>query len=152
MYSKEESKNLRTDFWQGFKHYSSPKRRAVDLPKKWMLNKTGIKSVQLKFDIDRNRAFAGVEIHNSDIDKHQIYYHKFVSLKVLLEQELGFPLVWEELCLNDTEKEISRVYRQIDNVDIYDKKCWEKVYAFFVETMLPLEQFFIEYRDFIGDV
>lgn len=152
MYSKDESKELRTLFWHEFQRYSSPKRRAVDLPKRWMLDKTGIKAVSLKFEIDRQCATVGLEIYASDVDRHQAFYHKFVSLQNLLEAELPHKLIWEDLYTNSVGKEVSRIYRQLDGVDIFRRSCWEEVFLFFLETMLPLELFFIEYREFIKDV
>ncbi|NOR87614.1 MAG: DUF4268 domain-containing protein, partial [Bacteroidales bacterium] len=69
MYTKEEEKNLRTSFWEGFHKYSSPKRRKLGKPRKWMMQSTGIKAIDLKFHIDSKLASVGIDVVVKSLDR-----------------------------------------------------------------------------------
>ena len=49
MFTKEEAKEIRVKFWEGFKRYCKRKH----IYRKWVLTGVKIPSVQLKFYVDR---------------------------------------------------------------------------------------------------
>ena len=52
MWSKEEAKELKINFWNGFKRYCSKHK----IYRKWVLTGVKIKSTQLKFYADEQKA------------------------------------------------------------------------------------------------
>jgi len=62
MYSKEESKKLKKEFWTKFGGFSQKKRLSLGLKKKWISHYTGINCLSLKFDFEKNKALVGIEI------------------------------------------------------------------------------------------
>jgi hypothetical protein len=66
MFSKEEAKALRLEFWNRFKAMSEQERRKRGFKKTWMLKQTGIKGLSLRFDVDREHVAVGYEIFFKD--------------------------------------------------------------------------------------
>ena len=95
MFSKEEAKKLREEFWDQFKHISAGKRTRKKMPGYWMLDHTGIKALNLRFHVDREVAQVGIDLETRNMDKRIELYEKLESLKKLLEEAMESPLKWE---------------------------------------------------------
>lgn len=149
MYSKEEAKALRVEFWDRFGGYSGLRRRQKGKPAKWILDRTGVKGLNLKFHIDRHCAQTGFEIETTDMDRRLELFDKLESMKKLLEKSMKGELIWEVDYIRENGKSVSRIYTKLDNVDIYNRDTWPDVFKFFYSNMTKLEAFFEEYRDFL---
>lgn len=140
MFSREESKQIRQQFWIFFdKRY----------PRKWLLYNTGIKDVVLKFDFDTKKASVAIECTATDEVIRGYYFEKLTSLRNLLLTEVSQELVFEEHHLLESGKEISKIYVEKKSVNIHRKTDWPDVFDFLNEYMEKLEIFFLEYKDFI---
>ena len=149
MYSKEEAKSLRMEFWERFRNYSSIRRRQKGKPEKWTMEQTGIKALSLRFSIDRKSAMVGIDLDTSNMDKRVELYDKLESLKTLLEKAMKQELIWEVDFKRENGKSVSKIYTRLDGVDIYNKECWPDVFKFFYTNMMKLESFYLEYKDFL---
>ncbi len=149
MYSKEEAKQLRESFWLEFRKYSAPKRKRLGKPKKWMMQNTGIKALDLKFDINKIKASVGIDITSKSIDKRLEYWNKLLGLKNILINDYHLNMEWDDMYELDNGKDIIRIALSLEDVNIFDKNTWEKVYPFFFENMIQLEDWLEEYRDII---
>lgn len=149
MFSKEEAKSLRLEFWERFKNYSAIRRKQKGQPGRWMMEKTGIKALNLKFNIDREIAIVGIDIETLNLDKRLEMFDKLESLKALLEESIKTELTWEVDYTRENGKSISRIYTSMKDVDIYNKDCWPDVFKFFYTNMMKLEAFYNEYKDFL---
>lgn len=149
MFSKEEAKKLREEFWDQFKHMAASRRVRKKLPGNWMLDKTGIKALNLRFHVDRKVAQVGIDLETRNMDKRIELYEKLESLRKLLEEAMESPLVWELEYIRENGKSVSRIYLQIEGVDIYKRDTWTEAHKFMYTNMIKLEEFFQEYRDFL---
>lgn len=140
MYSREESKKVRQEFWTSFgKNY----------PRKWILYNTRIKDFSLKFTFTRKIAEVSIDLDASDEILRQYYYEKLQSLQTILKDEYLPDAVFAEAYELEHGKIISRVYVTKEGVNIHNKKQWPEVQEWLAEKMNALEMFFLEYRDFI---
>lgn len=140
MYSKEESRKLREDFWVSF---------GKSFPRKWILYDTKIKGLSFKFHFDTNKALVALDLED-DLENRIKYWEKLQSLKSILKTEFLPKAVFEEVYHLENGKEISRVYVPLNSkVSIHNKNTWREVMEFFYETMGHFELFFQEYRDFM---
>ena len=140
MFSKEESKKIRQEFWIFF-----GKRH----PRKWLLYNTKIKDVVLKFSFDTKKAIVSMDSCATDPVIRAYYFDKFESLKLILKEEVSQDLIFDKAYTLESGKIISRVYSQRDGVSIHNKNTWPEVFNFFNEEMQLLETFFLEYQDII---
>ncbi len=140
MFSKEESRKLREDFWISF---------GKSFPRKWILYDTKIKGFSFKFYFDTNVALVVLDLED-DLENRINYWEKLQSLKSILKNEYLPNAIFEEDYILENGKDISRIYVSIDqNVSIHNKNTWRDVMEFFNKNMILFEQFFEDYRDFM---
>jgi len=149
MFSKEKAKEIREEFWDSFKQLSSGRRAGKGLPGNWMLAQTGIKALNLRFHVDREVAQVGIDLETRNMDKRIELYEKLESLKKLLEEAMESPLIWELDYIRENGKSVSRIYLQLEGVDIYKRETWPGAFQFMYKNMMKLEEFFMEYKDYI---
>lgn len=148
MYSKEESKALREEFWDRFKSLSRRKRLRKKLPSDWVLSQTGIKALNLRFHVDRQVVQVGIDLETRNMDRRLELFEKLESVKKILEKAMQEPMIWELDYIRENGKSVSRIYQQLEEVDIYNRDTWSTAHSFMYDRMIKLETFFLEYRDF----
>ncbi len=140
MFSKEESRKIRQEFWTSF---------GKSFPKKWLLYNTKIKDMSFKFSFDRKKAFVSLDIEDDRLEKRIELWEKVISLKTILTRDYIKDLEFDDSFILDNGKEISRVYIELNNVSIHNKNTWQETMEFFNENMTFFEAFFWEYQDFL---
>lgn len=151
MYSKEELKYLKTDFWEGFGAYCAELPAFTGRKSKFLLYNTKMKGVELKFDATRNAALVILEINHSNADKRFELYEKFETYKVLVEQEFENGLIWDFAFVRECGTEVCRIYSQKTGIDIHRRKHWPEFYEFMAPEMLKLENAFRLVKEAIED-
>ncbi|MGY5850916.1 DUF4268 domain-containing protein [Salegentibacter sp. F14] len=141
MFSKEESKKLRQQFWTSF---------GLVYRTKWILYDTKQKEIQLKFTFNRKLAQVSLDVIDPDELVRAYYFEKLLSLKQILWKEYLPNAVYEDTYELPEGKLISRVYVQMDGVNIHNRQHWPEVMKFLNDNMLKLEAFFTEYRDYLS--
>lgn len=139
MFSREESRKLREEFWISF---------GKSYPKKWILYKTKIKGLSLKFSFDVKKAMVSIDVEG-DLGQRIDLWEKLISLKSILLEDYWPKAIFDEYHILDNQKEISRVYVALDNVSIHNKNTWLETMKFLSENMFKIEAFFEDYRDIL---
>lgn len=140
MFSKEESKRLREEFWTSF---------GKSFPRKWILYNTKLKGFSFKFHFDTKSALVALDLED-DLEYRIKYWDKLQSLKSILTEDFLPELLFDETYVLENGKEISRIYLPLNKkVSIHDKNSWREVMVFFNKTMDQFEAFFEAYKDFI---
>ncbi|EDP70173.1 hypothetical protein FBALC1_11587 [Flavobacteriales bacterium ALC-1] len=140
MFSKEESRLLRQDFWTSF---------GKSFPRKWLLYNTKIKGVAFKFHFDNKSALIALDLED-DLNNRINCWEKLVALKGILKSDYLPDALYEEEFYLDNGKEISRIYLLLEQkVSIHNKNSWRDVMEFFNANMILFEAFFEEYKDII---
>lgn len=146
MWSKEEIKEWSINFWSGFKQYC-PKH---NVHRKWVLTGVKIKSTQLKFYADEQKALVLFQIdHKNDLRRYEIY-ECFLSYRKLMAADCGEELQWNEDYAGMGGRALSVIYFELAGVNMYNPEDREKIYAFFARKMPLLEEVYWEYRDLIN--
>ncbi len=142
MYSREEAKEVRQQFWTMFgKRYD----------RKWMLYDTKMKDLQLKFSFEDNRAMVALDLVHDESFYRDYYFDKLERFKAIMQDEISSELIFDNNYQLESGKIISRIYVMLEGVKIQKKTDWPRVYEFFYEHMDKLERFFEEYREFIEE-
>ena len=140
MFSKEESRQIREEFWTSF---------GKSFPRKWILYNTKIKGFSFKFNFDTKKAFVSLDIEDN-LESRIKYWEKLMALKSILLEDYLPDAIFEEEHFLDNGKEISRIYLPLEaKVSIHNKNSWRETMEFFNETMNLFEAFFEEYKDVI---
>jgi len=138
MFSKEESRLLREEFWTSF---------GKSFPRKWILYNTKLKGFTFKFHFDTKSALVALDLED-DLENRINYWEKLTALKSILTEEFLPNAIFEEAYILENGKEISRIYVTLNQkVSIHNKNTWQKTMEFFNENMSLFEAFFEEYKD-----
>lgn len=137
MFSKEESKQLRQDFWTSF---------GKSFPKKWIRYNTKVKGLVFRFHFDLQKAMISMDVEHSDLETRIELWEKIISLKSILKDEFLPQAIFEDYFLLENGKEISRVYIEKNQVSIHNKNTWQETMAFLNNNMISFENFFCEYE------
>lgn len=149
MYTKEQAKEVRMLFWSDFKMYSKKAGRKMT---SWVLKKTQMREVQLKFDITPSGAFVMLQIDHKFDDRRIEIYNRFVKYKMVIDETCGEELIWDPHYFMEGHKEISVIYYFLDGVNVYDKEQWPKIFAFFMSKMNLLEISFLDVKDVVKSI
>jgi len=138
MFSKEESKKLRQDFWTAF---------GKSYPRKWILYNTKIKGLQFKFHFDLKKALVSLDVETDDLEKRIALWEKLLILKSILHAEAFLPeAIFDDSYLMKNGKEISRVFVEKVGVSIHNKNSWRETMVFLNLHMEKFEDFFEDYK------
>jgi len=141
MFSKEESAQLRKEFWTSF---------GKSFPRKWILYNTQIKDFSFKFVADKNQALVCLDIESFDKNKNQLLFEQVLELKDILIEDYLPDIIFDEIYVLDHGKIIHRVYvKYIGEFNIHNKNTWQNTFVFFKEAMNQFELFYEDYEDFI---
>ena len=87
MFSKEESTQLRKEFWTSF---------GKSFPRKWLLYNTKIKGFAFKFQADRKKATVCLDFEHPDEIANELLYDQLLSLRKILETEYLPEVIYDE--------------------------------------------------------
>lgn len=143
MYSKEETQQLKREFWIAF---------AEKYPRKWLLYDTKIKDFAFKFYVDNKKAQVLIDIEPRNDQKRIAYFEKLEALKTILGEEFVTDLVFEKNYYLENGKTISRIWVEKSGVSVSNRNYWDTIFDFFNEKMAALELFYAEYDEFIKSI
>lgn len=149
MYTIEQENLIRKEFWQVFLAKSAVFRRKNGKPKSWLLQRTGIKGVHLKFVVTRQVAKVMVEINRKRDDERFALFVKFEQIRKIFEERTGEGLIWDALAEDESKHEVCRIYWELPDVDFATREQWPLIMNFMTEKMTRLEDAFVEYSDFV---
>ncbi len=140
MFNKEESRQIRQEFWTSF---------GKSFPRKWILYNTKLKGFSFKFHFDTKKAFVSLDLED-DLKNRINYWEKLVALRSILKENYLPKAIFEETRFLENGKEISRIYIPLDTkASIHNKNTWQKTMEFFNETMSLFEAFSLDYKEVI---
>ncbi len=148
MYSKEQEKELRLEFWRklGNKTRKLPGQRGR--AKVWIGDRTDVKGVDLRFDVGRKKIIVALEINHRDETKRLTLYEKLEAAKKIFESEFGEPLIWDFAYEKENFEPVCRVYQEMDG-DFLVPEQWPAIFKFMIDKMLRMEKAFLEVQDFL---
>ena len=141
MYSKDEASQLKQAFWTTFGQYISPQLSAEGLKINWINYKTGVKHLYFKMEADKRSASIAIEIAHPDSGIQELLFEQFKELKTMLHSSLQEDWDWQLHTTNDQSKITSRIFKQIDNVSIFNKNDWSALISFFKPRIIALDKF-----------
>lgn len=141
MYSKDEASQLRQLFWTTFGQYIAPQLSAEGLKVNWVNYKTGIKHLYFRMEADKRSATIAIEIAHPDTGIQELFFEQFSELKNLLHAALQENWEWQLHNADDNGKIISRIFKQINGVSIFNKADWPALISYFKPRIIALDEF-----------
>ncbi|MCC2548437.1 DUF4268 domain-containing protein [Hymenobacter sp. BT175] len=141
MYSKTEVTQLRQAFWTTFGQYMQPVPSAEGGPVNWINYKTGLKHVYFRLHADVKRATIGIELTHPDAGVRELFFEQFRELRLMLEEAQGEAWTWEADVPDANGQIISRIYRELQPVNLFSRDDWPRLISFFKPRLVALDEF-----------
>ena len=130
MYSKEEKKKSTVDFWNSFGLYMKKYNRDFGRVK-WVNYRSNVKDIFFRLNITNKTATFSIEIQHKEEGMRELFFEQFKELKGVLNDNIREDLIWEDLTYNKNNQPICSIYSELENVSIYNRDDWQKVFVFF---------------------
>jgi hypothetical protein len=147
LYTKDEASQLRQAFWTTFGQYISPQLSSEGLRVNWINYKTGLKYVYFKMDAGKHTATISIELIHPDAGIQELFFEQFAEFKNILHGYLNEDWAWELHHRDEEGKITSRIYKQLNNVSIFNKNDWPALISFFKPRIIALDEFWNDVKD-----
>ncbi len=114
----------------------------------WIFDNTGIRGLDLRFDVGREKVIVALEINHRMEDKRLELYEKLEAAKKPFEEAFGEPLTWDYLYTKENGREVCRVYVETPG-DMHDRESWPSIHTFMIDRMIRMETAFWEVKDYL---
>ncbi len=141
MYSKDQASQLKQAFWTAFGQYISPQLSAEGLRVNWVNYKTGIKHLYFRMHADNRIARIAIEMAHPDAGIQELFFEQFKEYKNILHSALGEEWDWQLHATDDYGKTISRIYKEISPVNVFNNNDWPQLISFFKPRIIALDEF-----------
>ena len=140
MFSREESSRLRHEFWTTFGRYMSPVPSAEGLKINWVNYHTRLKDVYFRMNADKKSALISISMEHNDPETQQLFFEQFTEMRDILHQTLEEEWVWQLHAVVEG-KVVSRIYKELPNVSVFNKNDWPDLISFFKPRIIALDSF-----------
>jgi hypothetical protein len=147
MYSKDEAKLLRKEFWIVFAKRCEIVPELRHKKKKWVLYDTGLSGIDLKFEVTRCEALVMIEVNSRLENRRLEIFETLQKYRLLLEDGFSEPLIWDFCFTRESGQEVCRIYIELPHVDFHRQTQWPDIFNFFIDKMLILENNLMEIKD-----
>jgi hypothetical protein len=141
MFKRDEASRLREEFWTAFGRYMSPVPSAEGMKINWINYRTTLKHVYFRMDANQDAATISISIEHKDAGIREVYFQQFEEFKTLLHDTLEEEWEWQLHARIGEEKVISRIYKELTDVSIFNKDQWPELISFFKPRIIALDRF-----------
>lgn len=141
MYSKTEVSQIRQAFWTTFGQYMAPVPSAEGVSTNWINYKTGLKHMYFRLHADGRRASIGIELTHPDAGIRELFFEQFRELQPMLHETVGEAWQWELHAEDANSQPISRIYQELQPVNLFNRDDWPKLISFFKPRLVALDEF-----------
>lgn len=89
----------------------------------------------------KKSASIAIEIAHPDIGIQELFFEQFLELKNVLRSALDEDWDWQLHATDENGKTVSRIYKQLDRVSIFNKDDWPVLISFFKPRIIALDEF-----------
>ena len=148
MYSKEERQLMRHEFWHKLESKTRRLPGQKGKPKKWIADRTGVRGLDLRFDVNEEFAMVAIEISRKAEEHAAELWRKMEACKKLFESHFEVEPTWNFNYVKDAGDVVGRIYVKMDG-NIYNRELWSEMIHFLIDNMLRLEDAFGELKDYL---
>ncbi len=149
MLSREEKKNINTEFFKELRDYLSYFKSSNGKTINWLTYPTDVKQIFVRLHVDSHIAALYVDIQAKDDGIRAIVYEQLGELQRVMEENVGSDAIWIENHNMENGQDISRIKWVLENVSIYNPEDKIKIFEFWKEKLLGFDIFYQEYKEIL---
>lgn len=146
MYSKEEAKTLRKDFWTSFGVYMKKYNKVYHQKIRWVNYNTKCKDIYFRLEATKKKAYFSVDLQHRDEGMRELFYEQFQELQLIIKDAFKYELTWlknYESSFGDS----ARIYTELENVNIFNKDDWSKTFQFLEQNITDAHNFWEDFGE-----
>ena len=147
MYSKEEEKQLKIEFWGQLNELLELERGLHANKVVWMNFNTKIKQLFFRMEADEAGARLCIDLQFLDKGIRELYYEQFTEFKNILDEKFEGKTIWQPAYEHWNGKTISRISIDKEGVNMYNRNDWPVIHEFLRDNFVKLENFWAEFGD-----
>lgn len=151
MFSKEEAKEYRREFWTAFgiimKKHSSETGGKVN----WINYQTKVKDFYIRLHADNKKVGLSFDFQMPDSELRAIFWEQMLELKAVFEAEIG-ECLWLDSDVLETGIEISRVQMMKEGVSVFNKDTWPRAFSYLEDKLLAVDRFWADFGRMFQDL
>lgn len=151
MYSKEETQQLRKEFWKTFSDYTKFYSRKIGEPITWMYYKTGIKGLELKFDIEKKAVRVALEVNARSDERRFNIFLELDNYRAILESGINEEIFWDDEFELPEGKIVSRMFIEWEGIKYHNRDNWPKIYKYMAENMYQFQSNFLDIHEIMKE-
>lgn len=141
MFTRQEASRIKHEFWTTFGRYMNPVPSAEGLKINWVNYHTRLKDVYFRMDAGKRSAVIAISIEHADQEMQQLHFEKFLEMRDMLHATLQEEWEWELRAQMDNGKVVSRIYRELTAVSVFNRDDWPALISFFKPRIMALDNF-----------
>lgn len=141
MYSRDEVKRLKEEFWTSFGQFMSPVPSSDMERINWVNYRTGVKHLFFRMDATKKSATIMIEMTHPDEGIRGLMFAQFEEYKTLIHDVLGEEWEWYPEYDDDYGKKTARICTNIDGVSVFKKEDWVHLISFLKPRLIALDEF-----------
>ena len=149
MFTKEERKELNSNFWDSFhkemRNHKSSNGRGIN----WINYPSDVKDIYIRLIADNKEVSLCFDIQPKDDDIRSILWEQMTELKVVMENEVGKATFWNEDHHELNGRIVSRICWEITGLNFYSVKDQSKIKEFLKEKLIRFDAFYQEYKEIL---
>jgi hypothetical protein len=146
MFSKEEKKQMKLEFWSRLEDQMEKLKNPHGSKVFWLDYTTGIKDLYFRMEADETAVRLCIDLQFNDAGIREVYYEQFDEFRDMLNG-LFKELNWQKDFEHSNGKTISRISIERTGVNIYNKKDWDKMHLFLKLNFVKLDRFWDEFKE-----
>jgi hypothetical protein len=140
--SLTQTKILQKQFWESFKEYAQDRKTTLRLgrksrPQHWLTISFGTSEAHLTLTVNTKEDVIACEVY---IKRSVSLYQRLENNKAIIEEKLGYALVWMPL----DHRAAFRIKKQQEG-DISDENAWEVYFEWLLKSAEDFQRVFGEY-------
>ena len=146
MYSKEEKKELKVGFWTELNDKLAEAGKAKGRNLEWMNYPTNIKRLFFRMEADETTARLCIDLQFLSKGIREVYYLQFQEFENKLKEAFTSEVHYVSDYEHWNGKTISRIYCELNGVNINNTEDWKNIHDFLIENFLNLDAFWEEFN------
>jgi hypothetical protein len=146
MFSKEEKKQMKLEFWSRLEEQMEKLKNPHGSKVFWLDYNTGIKDLYFRMEADEKAVRLCIDLQFNDPGVREVFYEQFDEFRDMLNR-LFKELNWQKEFVHSNGKTISRISVERPDVNIYNKKDWDKMHLFLKLNFVKLDKFWDEFKE-----
>ena len=146
MYSKEEAKSLRKEFWTAFGVYMKKYNKVYGAKIRWVNYNTKVKDIYFRLDVTKSLAYFSFDLQHKDEGLRELFYEQFIELRGVINSSFEYELTWKPVFESEFGS-VARIYTELEGVSIFNKNDWGIIFSFLEKNIVAAHDFWEEFGE-----